>query len=92
MPCFTEDIPFGKSNNLKLVPSLLDYVLTCQKAQIRYLQEEYGSLLIGGEFGKETKSIFKSLQRNTSAYTPAAIETLKMAVSINANMVNNSEF
>ena len=58
-------------------------------AHIRYLQEENLSLMVGSQFGMKTKSVFKSLQKNTSMYTPESLEHLKTAVSLTVN--NNTQ-
>ena len=49
---------------------------------MHYLQEEYSSLQVGGQYGPQTKAVFCSLQRNTSNLNAEAIENLKTAVSI----------
>ena len=40
---------------------------------------------MGKDFGQDTKAVYKSLQKNTSTYTPQNIETLKTAISITAS-------
>ena len=64
------------------VATILDRIHTVQKAQMRYIQEEYSSLQIGGQFGQQTKSIFKSIRRQTTVYTPALIDDIKIAVNL----------
>ena len=60
----------------------LDNLVLALTAHMRYLQEEYSSLQVGGQYGNHTKAIFKSLQKNTSNLNPEGIENLKTAVSI----------
>ena len=64
---------------------LHDNLLTCLVAHIRYLQEEYSGLLVGSQFGGKTKSAFRSLQKNTSNFTPETIDNLKTAVTLTQN-------
>lgn len=65
-----------------VVADLLDNLLTVNAAAIRYLKEEYSSLYVGGEYRPKTKSVFKSLRKNTSNLEPDAIEDLKTAVQV----------
>lgn len=65
-----------------VVAELLGNLLTTNAAAIRYMKEEYSSLYVGGEYGPKTKSIFKSLRKNTSNLEPDAIEDLKTAVQV----------
>ena len=64
------------------VAVILDKLHLVQKAQMRYMQEEYSCLQVGGQFGQQTKSIFKAIRRQTTAYTPALIEDIKTAVNV----------
>ena len=70
---------FGKPQE---TAKLLDGVLLTLMAHMRYLQEEHGSLYVGGQYGTQTKNIYRSMQKNTSNLTPEDIENLKTAVSI----------
>ena len=49
---------------------------------MRYLQEEHNGLYVAGQYGSQAKSVFKSLQRNSSNLQPEDIEDLKMMVAI----------
>ena len=60
----------------------LDNVVLALTAHMRFLQEEHASLSVGGQYGPQTKSIFRSLQRNTSNLNAEGIENLKTAVAI----------
>ena len=62
--------------------SVLDQLHTTQKAHMRYLQEEYSSLQVAGQFGPQTRSVFKSLRKQTSTYTTSFIDDIKTAVSV----------
>ena len=65
-----------------LVSDLLDGVLLSMTAHMRFIQEEYNGLYVGSKYGPDTKSVFKSIQRNTSNMNADDIEDLKTAVSI----------
>ena len=73
----------------QVVAILLDKLLICQKAHIRYTQE-HQTLPVHGQFGLHTKSVFRSLQKIASSYTPETIENLKTAVTLTAG-TNNSQ-
>ena len=60
----------------------LDNLYVRQVAQIRYMQEEHNTLMVDGQFESTTKTVYKALQKNTSAFTPESLETLKMAVTL----------
>lgn len=64
------------------VAELLDHLLTCNSAAIKYFREEYQGLYVGGKWGGETKQVFKSLRRGTSNLTPDAIEDYKTAIAV----------
>ena len=64
------------------VGSLVDSILLTLTAHMRYVQEEYSSLQVGGQYGNQTKQVFRSLQRNMSNLNSEGIENLKTAVSI----------
>ena len=61
----------------KYVAQCLDNLFVSNVSMIKYLQEEYSCLMVGGQFRPQTKAVYKSLQWNTSVYTPEAIDTLK---------------
>ena len=61
---------------------ILDQLHTVQKAHMRYIQEEYNSLQIGGQYGPQAKSMFKAIRRNTSVYTPAFIGDIKTVLNV----------
>jgi hypothetical protein len=55
-----------------------------QLAQIRYLQEEHASIIVQGQFDKDTARLFRALQRNTAEFPPTAVATLQHAAAISA--------
>ena len=55
-----------------------------QVVQIRYLQEEYSSVLVQGQFNPEVARLFRTLQKNTSGFTPRALDILEKATTISA--------
>ena len=60
----------------------LNDLFTISYAQLKYLQEEYASLLVQGQFGANTARVFRSLQRNTSAFPEESLEQLRTAVTL----------
>ena len=56
-----------------------------QVALIRFLQDEYSPLLVKGRFDKQTEGYFRSLPKITSRLSPAALDTLKVAVELVAS-------
>ncbi len=53
-------------------------------AQLKYCQDEYTGIVVCGQFGGDTKQVFKALQRNTSVFTEDSLETLKTVVTLTA--------
>ena len=74
-------------DKLDLVASCVDQIYITQVAGVRYLQEEFNALQVGGQYGMHMKQIFRSLQKNTSQYTPETIENLKTASIITGNVM-----
>ena len=76
---------------LKIVSSIPDTESThiqeialCAQAQQLYLQSEYANLVVHANFDSQTAKLFKQLQRNTTAFPPGALDTLRPAASISA--------
>ena len=67
------------------VAECMDQLHSVQKAHMRYLQEEFNSLQVGGQYGAQAKSVFKAISRNTSVYTPAFIDDIKTVLNITGN-------
>jgi len=68
----------------ELTQEKLDNLFLIQYAQIKYLQEEYASLLVSGQFDASTAKIFRSLQKNTSGFDQESLETLRAAATLSA--------
>ena len=64
------------------VAEILDQLHLSQKTHMRYIQEEYNSLQLGGQYGNQAKTIFKQIRRNTTVYTPAFVDDIKTALSV----------
>jgi hypothetical protein len=62
----------------------ISQLYTVLVAHINCLQSEYTSLLVKGQFDKDTASLFKCLERNTTQFTPDSLENLKTAAEITA--------
>ena len=54
------------------------------KAHLEYVKDEYQALLVQSTFDKDTSKLFRSMQKNTSGFTPQALSTLHRAVEISA--------
>jgi len=67
-----------------LSPEDFDHLYTVQIAHMRYLQDEYSSLVVQNKFNKTTAQLFRSIQRNTSGLSSSALEDLKLATTISA--------
>ena len=60
----------------------LKQLFSIQVAHIRYLQDEYATLVVQGKFNKQTSHLFRSLQKNTAGLSPSALANLKIAAEI----------
>ena len=58
------------------IKELLGDLFVCESAHIRYLQEEYASLLVQAQYSRDTSRLFRSLQRKTSVFNPQSLEQL----------------
>jgi hypothetical protein len=58
-------------------------LVTITVAQTRYLQEEHAMMLVNNNFGEGVEKIYRNLRRNTSLFTPDAIDALQAAVTLN---------
>jgi len=61
-------------------PGDLQDILTVCVAQVRFLQEEQAMMMVSGQYGPRVEKSYRNLRSNTSAFTPAALETLQAAV------------
>ena len=57
----------------------LQEVYCCWFALLRYLQEEYSTLMSGSDFGPRTKHFYKSFLKDTSAYPASHLNKLELA-------------
>ena len=64
------------------VADLMDQLHITQRAHMRYIQEEFNSLQIGGQYGAQAKQMFKSIRRNTTLYTPAFLDDIKTVLNV----------
>ena len=69
----------------------LQEIALCAQAQQLYLQSEYTNLVVHSNFDSQTAKLFRQLQRNTSAFPPAALDTLRSAASISAAQNQHSQ-
>lgn len=60
----------------------LSHIYSVAAAQVRYLQEEQSTLVMGNRFGPRVGQIFKDLRQHTSTFTPDAIEDAKSAIAL----------
>ena len=68
--------------NFPVVADVLDGLMLTMTAHMHYVQKEHNGLYVAGQFGPQAKSVFKSVQRNTSNLQPEDIEDLKTMVAI----------
>ena len=66
----------------------LQNLFTVQLAHTRYLQDELASIIVQSQFDPTTTKLFRSLQRNSSVFTPEALENLRRAAAISAAKPN----
>ena len=60
----------------------LQEMFLCMYALIRYLQEDHCSLIVAGNYRPRTQMMFRSIRKNTSAFTPELIEDVKSAAQL----------
>ncbi len=65
------------------------HLFICNLAQMRYMQEKYAGLVVGGSFGKQTQDIFQSIQSNASVFTPPVVRNIEAAIKLTST---HSEF
>lgn len=66
-------------------PGDVQDLVTIAVAQVRYLQEEHSMLLVNNNFGEDVEKIYRQLRRNTSQFTPGALESLQAAVTLSSH-------
>ena len=60
----------------------IENLFVVQLAHIKFLQEEFQSVLVKGLFDENTGKVFRSLQKNTSPLSQEAVQTLKNTTQI----------
>ena len=60
----------------------IDELYTVAVAHLKYMQEEYASLIVQGKFGTDCAGVYRALQRNSSAFPQEHLETLRAAVTL----------
>ena len=63
---------------------LIQNISVIATAQQRYLQGEYATSLVQGNFGDTTAKLFRQLQRNSTSFPPSAIQNLQTAAQISS--------
>ncbi len=61
------------------------------KAHIKSLQDEHAAVIVQGQFDQTTSRFFRSLQSNSSVFTPTALEQLRNAAAITAASQTHSQ-
>ena len=64
------------------------WFLACN-AQCKYLQDEYASIVVSGQFDPSTARIFRALQKNTTGLGPDSLNTLRSAAALSAATNNH---
>jgi hypothetical protein len=62
----------------------LEDLFLINHAQIKYLQDEYASILVNSQFDSSTSKIFRALQKNTAGLGADSLETLRSAAALAA--------
>ena len=63
----------------------IDNIYICQAALVRYIQEEYSSIFIGGQYGHQAKIMFKAVHRNSAVFPLAVLESVKTALTLTSH-------
>lgn len=71
-------------NENRISDELLVDLWKVQVAQVRYLQEEHSSILVHGQFNPDVARLYRTLQKNTSGFSPRALDILEKATTISA--------
>ena len=53
-------------------------------AQLRFLQEEFASIVVESQYNHDAAQTFRSLQRNVSVFPPSVIDKVETAVNLSA--------
>jgi len=68
----------------------LEDLNTIVLANIRYLQEERGLVLVNSSLGSGVGGIYRNFRRNTTVFPPDALDALTAAVTLHSASSNNS--
>ena len=68
----------------------LDSLFAIHLAHMRYIQNEYSSLIVQGNFDPTTSRLFRQLQRESSGLTGEAIENLQRAAGVTGERVRGA--
>ncbi|XP_021358662.1 lactase-phlorizin hydrolase-like, partial [Mizuhopecten yessoensis] len=60
----------------------LEQLFTVSFAQLKYLQDEYASIVVSGHYDATTSKLLRSLQRNTSGLNTESLEALRSAAAL----------
>ena len=60
----------------------IERLFVVQLAHIKFLQEEFQSVIVKGLFDDNTGKVFRTLQKNTSPLSPEAVQTLRNTTQI----------
>jgi hypothetical protein len=68
----------------------LDDLITIVTAEIRYLQEERGQLLVNSSLGPGVAGLYRNFRRNTTLFPPEALDALSAAVALHSSNSNSA--
>lgn len=60
----------------------IESIFCVQLAHIKYLQEEYQTVLVKGSFGNKAADVFKKFKKNTSSFDQESIQVVKDSVAL----------
>lgn len=69
----------------------IEKLVQIQFAQVKYLQEEVGHVVVSSNFDAGTARLYRALRRNTSILNDEAIATLERAVTVSGAMSRGSQ-
>jgi hypothetical protein len=72
----------GSSASSDIKQEDVEKLFVVQLAHIKFLQEEFQSVLVKGMFDENTGRVFRTLQKNTSPLSPEAVQTLRNTTQI----------
>lgn len=75
-----------------ITPGDIQDMVTIVVAQMRYLQEEHAMLLVNNNFGEDVEKVYRQLRRNTTQFTPDALETLQAAINLSNHSAEGGRY